>query len=244
MSGIHSHHARTAPQSGSTPAHPQSSIPTPLGCPGWEKNAGQILCVHCEASSCVLRGSFWITCAVFPPTLTPKPYRQRRATRMRRAAGEIHFLKHHSCLGNLISAPTCRSSRLTQSFLLAPSRSCPCAASFGLWPHLLLSWGDDEAFFTLKGRYRIPHLSCHPWDVEHTLSHPWRNPGSGRKFTIKFISGHVGGDFLNWDSLPAASEIRVTKQGNPKGNQPWMFTGRTDAEAEAPILWPPDELIH
>ena len=25
----------------------------------------------------------------------------------------------------------------------------------------------------------------------------------------------------------------------PKGNQPWIFTGRTDAEAEAPILWPP-----
>ena len=24
------------------------------------------------------------------------------------------------------------------------------------------------------------------------------------------------------------------------GNQPWIFTGRTDAEAEAPILWPPD----
>ena len=27
---------------------------------------------------------------------------------------------------------------------------------------------------------------------------------------------------------------------NPKGNQSWIFTGRTDAEVEAPILWPPD----
>ena len=27
---------------------------------------------------------------------------------------------------------------------------------------------------------------------------------------------------------------------NPKGHQPRMFTGRTDAEAEATILWPPD----
>ena len=26
----------------------------------------------------------------------------------------------------------------------------------------------------------------------------------------------------------------------PKGNQSWIFTGRTDAEAETPILWPPD----
>ena len=27
---------------------------------------------------------------------------------------------------------------------------------------------------------------------------------------------------------------------SPKGNQPWIFIGRTDAEAEAPIHWPPD----
>ena len=27
---------------------------------------------------------------------------------------------------------------------------------------------------------------------------------------------------------------------NPKGNQPWIFIGRTDTEAEAPVLWPPD----
>ena len=31
------------------------------------------------------------------------------------------------------------------------------------------------------------------------------------------------------------------KPVHPKGNQPWIFIGRTDAEAKAPILWPPDE---
>ena len=30
------------------------------------------------------------------------------------------------------------------------------------------------------------------------------------------------------------------KPVNPKRNQPWIFIGRTDAEAEAPIMWPPD----
>ena len=30
------------------------------------------------------------------------------------------------------------------------------------------------------------------------------------------------------------------KPVNPKGNQPWIFIGRTDAETEAPILWPLD----
>ena len=30
------------------------------------------------------------------------------------------------------------------------------------------------------------------------------------------------------------------KQVHPKGNQAWIFIGRTDAKAEAPIFWPPD----
>ena len=33
------------------------------------------------------------------------------------------------------------------------------------------------------------------------------------------------------------------KPVNPKGNQSWIFTGRTDAEAEPPIFWPPEEKI-
>ena len=27
---------------------------------------------------------------------------------------------------------------------------------------------------------------------------------------------------------------------HPKGDQSWVFTGRTDVEAETPIFWPPD----
>ena len=30
------------------------------------------------------------------------------------------------------------------------------------------------------------------------------------------------------------------KPVNPKGNQPWIIIGRTDAKAEAPIVWSPD----
>ena len=36
---------------------------------------------------------------------------------------------------------------------------------------------------------------------------------------------------------PLDSKIKPV---NPKGNQPLTFIGKTDAEAEAPILWPPD----
>ena len=35
-------------------------------------------------------------------------------------------------------------------------------------------------------------------------------------------------------------DIKEIKLVSPKGIQPWIFIGRTDAEAEAPILWAPD----
>ena len=35
-------------------------------------------------------------------------------------------------------------------------------------------------------------------------------------------------------------DSKEMKPVNPKGNQPWMFTGRTDTDAEAPVFWPPD----
>ena len=35
-------------------------------------------------------------------------------------------------------------------------------------------------------------------------------------------------------------DSKEIKWVNPKGNQPWIFIGRTDAAAEAPKLWPPD----
>ena len=35
-------------------------------------------------------------------------------------------------------------------------------------------------------------------------------------------------------------DCKKIKPVHPKGNQSWIFIERTDAEAEAPILWPPD----
>ena len=40
-------------------------------------------------------------------------------------------------------------------------------------------------------------------------------------------------------TLESPLDIKEIKLDNLKGNQPWKFTGRTDAEAETPILWPP-----
>ena len=41
-------------------------------------------------------------------------------------------------------------------------------------------------------------------------------------------------------TLESPLDSKEIKPVNPKWNQPWIFIGRTDAEAEAPIVWPPD----
>ena len=41
-------------------------------------------------------------------------------------------------------------------------------------------------------------------------------------------------------TLESPLDCKEIKPVNPEGNQSWIFIGRTDAEAETPILWPPD----
>ena len=41
-------------------------------------------------------------------------------------------------------------------------------------------------------------------------------------------------------TLESPLDCREISSVNSKGNQPWIFIGRTDDEAEIPILWPPD----
>ena len=41
-------------------------------------------------------------------------------------------------------------------------------------------------------------------------------------------------------TLESPLDSKEIQPVHPKGNQSWIFIGRTDAEAETPILWPPD----
>ena len=43
-----------------------------------------------------------------------------------------------------------------------------------------------------------------------------------------------------WRRLESPLDCKVIQPVHPKGNQSWIFIGRTDVEAETPILWPPD----
>ena len=44
-------------------------------------------------------------------------------------------------------------------------------------------------------------------------------------------------------TLGSPLDSKEIKPVNPKGNQPWIFIGRNDDEAEAPTVWPPDVKI-
>ena len=58
----------------------------------------------------------------------------------------------------------------------------------------------------------------------------------------------VSGEPKNWcfwtvvleKTLESPLDCKEIKPVHPKGSQSWIFTGRTDAEAETPILWPPN----
>ena len=41
-------------------------------------------------------------------------------------------------------------------------------------------------------------------------------------------------------ALESPLDLEEIEPVNPKGNQPWIFLGRIDAEAETPIFWSPD----
>ena len=60
-----------------------------------------------------------------------------------------------------------------------------------------------------------------------------------RHFTDKAQAIHIWKIKL-FNLLESPLDSKEIKPVNPKGNYPWIFIGRTDAEAETLILWPPD----
>ena len=85
-----------------------------------------------------------------------------------------------------------------------------------------------------------PHSSTLAWKV------PWTEEPGGLQYMGSLRVGH------DWSDLAAAAATVVLEKTlespldckeiqpvHSKGNQSWVFIGRTDVEAETPILWPP-----
>ena len=43
-------------------------------------------------------------------------------------------------------------------------------------------------------------------------------------------------------TLESPSDCKEIQPAHPRGDQFWVFIGRTDAEAETPVLWPPNAM--
>ena len=64
-------------------------------------------------------------------------------------------------------------------------------------------------------------------------------------FKLYFVEGWVLKNWCFWTVVlektrESPLDCKEIKPVNPKGNQPWIFTGRTDADDKAPRLWLPD----
>ena len=60
--------------------------------------------------------------------------------------------------------------------------------------------------------------------------------------TIKIAECQIIDAFglCSWEKIESPSDCKDIKPISPKGDQSWIFIGRTDAEVETPILWQPD----
>ena len=105
--------------------------------------------------------------------------------------------------------------------------------------HLLLEriamWNLDSVLKSrdtaLPTKVHIIKLWVFQWLCTNVRDGPWRRLSAEE---LMLLNCGAGKD--SWKSL----DSKEIKPVNPKGNQPWIFIGRTDAEAKAPILWPPD----
>ena len=88
-----------------------------------------------------------------------------------------------------------------------------------------------QRHFPDKGPYSQSYgfSSSHVWMWELNYKEGWA-PKNGY-FRIVVLETVV---------LESPLDSKEIKPVSPRGNQPWIFTGRTDAKAKVPILWPPD----
>ena len=95
------------------------------------------------------------------------------------------------------------------------------------------SWGIKINIYTLpciKGLYSQSYgfSSSHVWMSEMGYKEGW------------VLQNWCFWTVLLEKTLESPLDFKEIQPVHPKGNQPWISTGRTDAEAEALVLWPPD----
>jgi len=90
----------------------------------------------------------------------------------------------------------------------------------------------------LRNRHHFAKKCSYSQSYGFSSSHVWRCESWTLKKTERWRIDAF--ELWCWRRFLRVPRITEIKPVNPKGNQPWVFTGRTDAKAEGQILWPPD----
>ena len=114
---------------------------------------------------------------------------------------------------------------------------------------------DGDCSLVIKRRLLFERKAMANLDSILKTRHSFADKGSSRQ-SCGFFSSHVwmweldykeGWALKNWcfwilvleKTLESPLDCKEIQPAHPKGNQSWIFIRRTDAEAEATILWPP-----
>ena len=89
-----------------------------------------------------------------------------------------------------------------------------------------------------KQKHHFADKGLYSQSYDFSSSHVWM-------WELDHEEGWVPKNWCFWTvvlkkTLKSPLNSKEIKTVNPRRNQPWMFIARTDAEAEAPVLWPPD----
>ena len=85
---------------------------------------------------------------------------------------------------------------------------------------------------------KFANTGPHSQSYSFSSNHVWM-------WELDYKEGWMSKDWCFWTVVlekthESPLDYKKIKPDNPKGNQPWIFTGRTDGEGEAPVFWPPD----
>ena len=89
-----------------------------------------------------------------------------------------------------------------------------------------------------KQRHYFDNKSPYSQSCGFSSSHVWM-------WELEYKESWVLKNWCFWTvvlekALESPLDCKETQPVHPKGNESWIFTGRTDVEAETPIVWPPD----
>ena len=104
----------------------------------------------------------------------------------------------------------------------SPHDFISCRWSYSLSPLIMTTYADKSPYSQSHG-FSSNYVSI--WKLDHKESWAQKN-------------------WCFWTvvlkTLESPLDCKEIKPVHPKGNQSWIFIGRTDAKAEAPLLWPPN----